>query len=80
MRHYVDWERLKRQRWCVYYHCQNGCKERVRASEANLAFQGFLQTFRVYPEVKELYIAIIEDIFKTKEGNKEANWLSSKKN
>ena len=55
-----------------YYHCQNGCKERVRAVEANLAFRSYLKTFRMYPEFKELYLAIMEDIFKTKEGDKES--------
>lgn len=54
-----------------YYHCQNGCKERVRAEEANLIFSDFLKSFQVHPEVSNLYMAIMEDIFKTKEGDRE---------
>ncbi|MCH9627345.1 MAG: hypothetical protein S4CHLAM2_09820 [Chlamydiales bacterium] len=62
-----------------YYHCQNGCKERARASEANLALQSYLQTFRVCPEVQDLYLVIMEDIFKTKEGDKESQLAQLKK-
>jgi site-specific DNA recombinase len=28
-----------------YYHCQNGCKERVKAEEANLVFSDYLKSF-----------------------------------
>ena len=54
-----------------YYHCQNGCKERVKAEEANLVFSDYLKSFQVHPEVSSLYMAIMEDIFKTKEGDRE---------
>lgn len=54
-----------------YYHCQNGCKKRVKAEEANSSFIDFLKTFKVYPEVANLYLAIMEDIFKSKEGDRE---------
>ena len=54
-----------------YYHCQNGCKERVKAEEANLVFSDYLKSFQVHPEVSNLYMAIMEDIFKTKEGDRE---------
>lgn len=54
-----------------YYHCQNGCKERVKAEEANVAFSDYLKSFQVHPEVANLYMAIMEDIFKTKEGDRE---------
>ncbi len=54
-----------------YYHCQNGCKERVKAEEANSVFSDYLKSFQVHPEVSNLYTAIIEDIFKTKEGDRE---------
>lgn len=51
-----------------YYHCQNGCKERIKAEEANLAFSDYLKSFQMHPEVSNLYMAIMEDIFKTKGG------------
>jgi site-specific DNA recombinase len=54
-----------------YYHCQNGCKERVKAEEANLVFSNYLKSFQVHPEVSNLYVAIMEDIFKTKEGDRD---------
>lgn len=54
-----------------YYHCQNGCKERVKAQEANLVFFDYLKSFQVRPEVSNLYMAIMEDIFMTKEGDKD---------
>lgn len=54
-----------------YYHCQNGCKERVKAEEANLVFSDYLKSFQVHPEVSNLYMAIMEDIFKTKEGDRD---------
>jgi site-specific DNA recombinase len=62
-----------------YYHCQNGCKERVKAEEANSSFIDFLKTFKVYPEVANLYLAIIEDIFKSKEGDREKEIEHSQK-
>jgi site-specific DNA recombinase len=54
-----------------YYHCQNGCKERVKAEEANSGFSDCLKSFQVHSEVSNLYMAIMEDIFKTKEGDRE---------
>lgn len=54
-----------------YYHCQKGCKERVKAEEANSAFSNYLKSIQVRPEVSNVYMAIMEDIFKTKEGDRE---------
>lgn len=54
-----------------YYHCQNGCKERVKAEQANLVFSDYLKSFQMHPEVSNLYMAIMEDIFKTKEGDRD---------
>jgi site-specific DNA recombinase len=56
-----------------YYHCQNGCKERIKAEEANLVFSDYLKGFQVHPEVSNLYMKIMEDVFKTKEGSRERN-------
>lgn len=54
-----------------YYHCQNGCKERVKAEEANAAFSDYLKSFQVHAEASNLYMGIVEDIFKRKEGDRE---------
>lgn len=55
-----------------YYHCQDGCKTRFRADEANKALIDLFGTFAVPQEVSDLYIAIMEDTFKTKEGDRNA--------
>ena len=54
-----------------YYHCQKGCKERFRASEANGLFLEFLDSFSPPREVAQLYLNIMEDIFREKEGTKD---------
>ena len=54
-----------------YYHCQNGCTARAKAAEANIAFVDYLKTFKVNPPVLQLYEAVMEDIFKSKEGDRE---------
>lgn len=62
-----------------YYHCQNGCKERVKAEEANSVFSDYLKSFQVPPEVSNLYMAIMEDVFKTKEGDRDKEIKSLQK-
>lgn len=52
-----------------YYHCQNGCKERYNAVSANSDFITYIKTLKVAPQISELYMKIIEDIFKSKEGD-----------
>ena len=63
-----------------YYHCQNGCKERVKAEEANLVFSDYLKSFQVHPEVSNLYMAVMDDIFRTKEGDRENEIARFQKN
>ena len=46
-------------------------KSEIRASEANNAFVEYLKTFRVYPQIDQLYLKIMEDVFNTKEGDRE---------
>ncbi len=54
-----------------YYHCQNGCKERIPAHEANEAFLRYLKTIQPRKEVVKLYEAIMIDIFSEKQGTSE---------
>lgn len=54
-----------------YYHCQNGCKERIPAHEANDAFLRYLKSIQPRSEVVELYEAIMIDIFTEKQGTSE---------
>ncbi len=53
-----------------YYHCQKGCTERFRADKANREFAVYLSSLSIAPEVAELYLAVMEDIFKEKEGSR----------
>ncbi|SPE77589.1 hypothetical protein FLACOL_01585 [Flavobacterium columnare] len=46
-----------------YYHCQNGCKERFRADEANSLFINFLQNFQIKESVIRLYRQIVSDLY-----------------
>lgn len=63
----------------AYYHCHRGCKRRVSALEVNEKFNGYLQSLRPKPEVAELYLAMMEDIFKLKEGDREQQLNKLKK-
>ena len=54
-----------------YYHCQPGCKERHSAKKLHDNFEDYLGTLRIKPELTELYLAIMEDLFKTNEGDRE---------
>ena len=47
-----------------YYHCQKGCKERFKATEANELFEEYLDSFTVPDEILTLYYFIMEDTFK----------------
>jgi site-specific DNA recombinase len=53
-----------------YYHCTNGCKERIKAFPANDTFSDFLKTFVFKEEVQEIYREIMADIFNTNSDEK----------
>lgn len=54
-----------------YYHCQSGCKERHKATFAHERFSTWLKGISVDKNVAELYLAIMQDIFKTEEGDRD---------
>jgi DNA invertase Pin-like site-specific DNA recombinase len=54
-----------------YYHCQNGCKERFDAENANDCFVEYLSSLSVNKPVAELYLEILKDEFDKNEGSKE---------
>ncbi len=60
-----------RSRKYDYYHCQNGCKERIDAKIANSEFEEFLASFKVNDEISALYIEIQKMVYNEKEGLKE---------
>lgn len=53
-----------------YYHCQPGCSQRIKADIAHNSFSEWLDSFSFKPEIAELYLAVIEDTFKTEEGDR----------
>ena len=53
-----------------YYHCQKGCKERFRAETANECFSELLHSIQVPREVAQLDLAIMQDVFAEKEGDR----------
>ena len=50
-----------------YYHCSNGCKERIRATDANEVFAKKLKTFKFNSEIIELFTKNLKT--KLKENN-----------
>ncbi len=55
-----------------YYHCQPGCKERYKSDILHSEFNNWLKSISIKPEIASLYIAVMEDVFKTNEGDREA--------
>lgn len=53
-----------------YYHCQKGCKERVRADFMNDRFVEFMNGLTVRKEVAELYHHVLLDVYKGNEGER----------
>ena len=53
-----------------YYHCQNACKTRFSASFLNDKLDDYLKSLTIPSEISELYLAILEDTFKSNEGDR----------
>ena len=51
----------------LYYHCQGECTQRYKAAIIHDSFEKWLGTITMKPELAELYLAIMEDIFKMNE-------------
>lgn len=62
-----------------YYKCQQNCIPNIRAEEANDEFIRYLKTLNISHEVSELYQHVIEDVFKTNEGDKKIKALAISK-
>lgn len=54
-----------------YYHGQPGCKERIKADVVHSSFSGWLDSLSIDPAIAELYLAIMKDIFKIEEGDRD---------
>lgn len=55
-----------------YYHCKYPCKERAKAPAVNDAFSDYIATFQFKAGVHEMYDMILQDVFKSKSGEKNA--------
>ena len=53
-----------------YYHCQKGCKERYLSNTAHEALINWVSDISIKPEIAQLYLAVMKDIFKTNEGDR----------
>ena len=53
-----------------YYHCQNACKTRFSASFLNEKLDDYLKSLTIPSEISELSMAILEDTFKSNEGDR----------
>jgi site-specific DNA recombinase len=54
-----------------YYHCERSCKVRVNADVANERFLQFLGTLQPPQEIVDLQMAMMEVLFKAKEGDRD---------
>ena len=53
-----------------YYHCQKGCKERYLNDIAHDALMKWFSSISIKPEIAQLYLAVMDDIFKSNEGDR----------
>lgn len=60
-----------RSKYYTYYHCRNGCTERIPAEKAHKAILTYFDQVAVRPEVEKLYLEVMEDFFKKNESNRD---------
>ena len=60
-----------RSRYYNYYHCRNGCTERIPAETAHQALLNYFDEVAVKPEIEKLYLEVMGTIFKANESNRE---------
>lgn len=54
-----------------YYHGQPGCKERHKADIVHDSFSSWLDSLSIDPAIAQLYLAVMQDLFKTEEGDRD---------
>ena len=69
-----------RSRYYNYYHCRNGCTERIPAEVAHEALLNYFDEVAVKPEVEKLYLEVMGTIFKANESNREQEASKLKEN
>jgi site-specific DNA recombinase len=55
----------------IYYHCQKGCKERYLTDVAHDALLNWFSSVSIKPEIAQLYLAVMDDVFKSNEGDRD---------
>ena len=53
-----------------YYHCTKGCNERYKNTYLHNSFIKWLSQISFKPEIGALYLSVMEDVFKTNEGDR----------
>jgi site-specific DNA recombinase len=64
-----------RRSYYSYYHCQNGCRQRVGTDTAHDYFGQWLTKIAIKPEISALYLEVMQDIFKSNEADRDKEIL-----
>ncbi|NJM24349.1 MAG: hypothetical protein HC859_01295 [Bacteroidia bacterium] len=70
----------ERSKYYKYYHCRNGCTERIPAGVAREALLSYFDEVAVRPEIEKLYREIMKTIFQANESNREQEISKLKEN
>lgn len=58
-----------------YYHCQRGCTERIAVPTGHEAFEKWLGEISLKPDVRRLYLSVMENVFKSNGTDREVEIL-----
>jgi site-specific DNA recombinase len=69
-----------RSRYYTYYHCRNGCTERIPAEQAHEALLKYFDEVAVKPEIEKLYLEVMKTIFSANESSRDHDISKLKEN
>lgn len=69
-----------RSRYYTYYHCRNGCTERIPADQAHEALLNYFDEVAVKPEIEKLYLEVMKAIFSANESSRDQDIRKLKEN
>jgi hypothetical protein len=69
-----------RSRYYNYYHCRNGCTERIPADVAHEALLDYFDDVAVKPKIEKLYLEVMKTIFQANESSREQDINKLKEN
>ena len=67
-----------RSKYYTYYHCRNGCIERIPAATAHEALTNYLDDIAIEPEIADLFIEIKADYYRQKNSDRKSSILKHK--